>query len=60
MIDCECYRFIGRLFYREVSIFEMDTCSFVSLQCYAEHTPRTIDWVEQVNKQQDINMGFTV
>ena len=39
MIDCECYRFMGRLFYREVSIFEMDKCSFVSLQCYAEHTP---------------------
>ena len=30
---------MGRLFYREVSIFEMDKCSFVSLQCYAEHTP---------------------
>ena len=22
--------------------------------------PHTIDWIEQVNKQQDINMGFTV
>ena len=57
VIDCECYRFMGRLFYREVSIFEMDKCSFVSLQCYAEHTP-PYHRLHRKSKQKDWRNEF--
>ena len=57
MIDCECYRLMGRLFYSEVSIFEMDKCSFVSLQCYAEHTP-PYHRLHRKSKQKDWRNEF--
>ena len=38
VIDCECYRIKGKLFYREVAVFNMDKVVFLLKQCYAENT----------------------
>ena len=38
VIDCECYRIGGELFYREVSIIDLRTLSYDVLQCFAENS----------------------